>query len=233
LSNRIFGIKIHYWRPLRVFESTEDFPMFRSSLRFVLTIACVVATTAAAFGQTSSSTSFKPRSEVGGYTGNELRNIYRSDIGQGFTSKSLNAIALQNAQARVGYVGQSSAGMASGGTGISSSAVGPMALNRSKPFSSVSSSPTVSPYLNLFREDLDGGSDFNYQTLVRPQLQQQQFNQQIERQNLELSRRVQSISAQSPYKNPAGSESIYPTGHQTVSGYYSHFYPGMSQPRGR
>ena len=28
--------------------------------------------------------------------------------------------------------------------------------------------PTVSPYLNLFREDFDGGGDFNYQTLVRP-----------------------------------------------------------------
>ena len=127
-----------------------------------------------------------------------MRSIYRQDVGDGFTSESLNAIAMQNARARVGYYGQSSAGMATGGTGGASLGAASLAPSRSsKPFSSVSSSPTVSPYLNLFREDFDGGGDFNYQTLVRPQLQQQQYNQQFQRQNLELAQRVQSISAQS------------------------------------
>jgi hypothetical protein len=82
--------------------------------------------------------------------------------------------------------------------------------------------------MNLFREDLDGSSDFNYQTLVRPQLQQLQTNQQFQNQNQDLYRRVQSISAQSDYKNPAGAENQYPTGHQTTFGYHGRYYPGMN-----
>lgn len=39
------------------------------------------------------------------------------------------------------------------------------------------SSPTISPYLNLLRNDNVGGLP-NYYSLVRPQLQQQSFNQQ-------------------------------------------------------
>src|SRR5262249_15126384 len=98
-----------------------------------------------------------------------------------------------------------------------------------KPFSSVSQTPTVSPYLNLFREGIGEANDFDYQTLVRPQVQQQQMNQQFERQQLELARRVQKISAQSDYKNPAGAEDQYPTGHQTVFGQHGHYYPTINQ----
>lgn len=93
----------------------------------------------------------------------------------------------------------------------------------SKPFSSYQSSPTVSPYLNLFRTDLQGGGNFNYSTLVQPQLQQQQMNQQIERQNSQTNRRLQSIAAQMDY-NPQGSKDQYPTGHQTVYNYMGHYY---------
>lgn len=184
---------------------------------------------AAAFAQTSS-ISAGSRASAGGYTGTSMRNIYQQDIGDGYTGASLNSIALQSARARVGNVGQSSAGL---GTSSSVSASLLSSSSSSKPFSSVSSSPAVSPYMNLFREDFGGTSDLNYQTLVRPQVQQQQYNQQFQRQNMELSTRVQKISAQSAFQNAAGSESIYPTGHQTGFGAYSHFYPGMSQRRGR
>ena len=94
----------------------------------------------------------------------------------------------------------------------------------SKPFSSYSSQPTVSPYLNLFRTDLNGGGNFNYSTLVQPQLQQQQLNQQLERQNLQTNRRLQAIAAQSDF-NPEGSKDEYPTGHQTVFQYMGHYFP--------
>jgi hypothetical protein len=104
------------------------------------------------------------------------------------------------------------------GSGLNTSSRG------SKPFSSYSAPPTVSPYLNLFRVDLGGGSDFNYNTLVRPQLQQQQQNQELERQNLQNSRRLQSIAAQADY-NPQGAKDQYPTGHQTVFNYTGHYYP--------
>ena len=99
---------------------------------------------------------------------------------------------------------------------------------RSKPFSSYSPQPTVSPYMNLFRVDLGGSSDFNYSTLVRPQLQQQQVNEQLERQNLQNARRLQSIAAQADF-NPEGSKDQYPTGHQTAFGYTGHYYP-VAQP---
>lgn len=166
----------------------------------------------------------RPRSSVGGYAGNEMRNIYTQDVGRGYTSQSLNAIALDSARARVENVGQSAAGLGSGGSiGLTS----PPRLG--KPFSSVSQAPTTSPYLNLFREGIGEANDFDYQTLVRPQIQQQQMNQQFERQQLELARRVQKISAQSDYKNAAGAEDQYPTGHHTVFGQYGHYYPTINQ----
>jgi hypothetical protein len=44
---------------------------------------------------------------------------------------------------------------------------------------------------------------------------------------MELSRRLQAISAQSDF-NPRGSEQQFPTGHQTVFRYYGRFYPAMN-----
>jgi hypothetical protein len=194
-------------------------------LKFFAILAVAVSLDVAS----SSSTAFgqelvKARGGAGNITSTELRNIYREDVGTGYTSQSLNQLSLQNARAQVGNVGQAS--MNSGGAAprLQSSLGGGTA---SKPFSSVSNSPTVSPYLNLFRDDFDGGGDFNYQTLVRPQFQQLATNQQFQRQNTELSQRVQAISAQSAFKNPAGSEQQYPTGHQTAFGYYGNYYPGM------
>jgi len=92
-----------------------------------------------------------------------------------------------------------------------------------KPFSSYQAQPTVSPYLNLFRTDLNTGGNFNYSTLVQPQLQQQQMNQQLERQNAQTNRRLQSLAAQSDF-NPNGAKDQYPTGHQTVYNYMGHYY---------
>jgi hypothetical protein len=102
----------------------------------------------------------------------------------------------------------------------------------SKPFSSYSSSPTVSPYLNLFRTDLSTGGNFNYSTLVQPQLQQQQLNQQLERQALQANRRLQAIAAQADY-NAQGAKDQAPTGHQTVFNYTGRFYqqPQVRQKR--
>ncbi|MGD9634293.1 MAG: hypothetical protein AB7G28_03145 [Pirellulales bacterium] len=201
-----------------------------SPFRFVLVTALMLSSAVAVHAQSSNFvTGTKPRASSGGIADNEMRGIYRDDVGQGFTSSSLNQISLQNARAQVGYFGQSSAVRQS--PSPSGARLPTLSPSRTaKPFSSVSSSPTVSPYLNLFREDLDGSGDFNYQTLVRPQFQQLATNQQFQRQSNEISQRVQAISAQSAFGNPAGSESQYPTGHQTAFGYYSRFYPGMPQP---
>jgi hypothetical protein len=90
----------------------------------------------------------------------------------------------------------------------------------------------VSPYLNLFRDDFEGNDDFNYQTLVRPQLEQQRVNEQLQRQNYEIGRQLQAMSA-APDFNPQGNQNLMPTGHQTVFGYHSHFYPQAGGGRQR
>jgi hypothetical protein len=142
-------------------------------------------------------------------------------------NRQLNTLAF--AQRNAGYGGLTSPinsalpGIgAYGGSRIGLGATTP--TRSSKPFSSYSSAPTVSPYLNLFRTDLSGGGNFNYSTLVQPQLQQQQVNQQLERQAIQANRRIQSIAAQADY-NPQGAKDQYPTGHQTVFNYTGRYYP--------
>lgn len=82
----------------------------------------------------------------------------------------------------------------------------------SKPFSSVSRSPAVSPYLGLT-------SSFNqatsYYNTVRPQQEQQRVNQQLSRQNYANQRRLNQLAAQGPY-SAKGDQNSAPTGHAAV-----------------
>jgi len=138
---------------------------------------------------------------------------------------SPNQIALRNAQQLLqqSYSPQmSNMGSARIGLGIGQSTSG------SKPFANYSPGPTVSPYLNLFRVDLGSGNVSNYNTLVEPQLRQQQFNQQQQRQDSQTSRRLQAIAAESAY-NAQGSKEMNPTGHQTVFSYMGNYYPQIRQ----
>ncbi len=86
------------------------------------------------------------------------------------------------------------------------------------------SRPTVSPYLNLLREDGIGLP--TYHTTVRPALQQRATNQQ---QALAI-RQVQDqfntafVAQQSGRGQPAG---IRPTGHATQFMNFLHYYPGF------
>ena len=189
-------------------------------------MAWLIAAAAPVFAFAQTGINPTPVSRPGGYAGTELSNIYQQDVGTGYSAGSLNQIALQNARAQVPYFGQQrSSPQPRIGLGLSSAPAG------GKPFSTFTPEPTVSPYLNLFREDIEGGSDLNYNTLVRPMLQQQQINQQVQRQSTELARRLQAMSAQSDF-NPGGSKEQYPTGHQTVFMYYGHYYPSAAaRPR--
>ena len=189
---------------------------FRTPVLLTLLVAASFSEFAVAQGSVPNSS---------GYTEALRQDIYRQDVGTGFSVGSLNQLALNNARAMVNYYGQSpSTPTPRLGLGLSSGGAA------GKPFAGYAPEPTVSPYLNLFREDLDGSSDLNYNTLVRPMLQQQQFNQQLQRQSLELNRRLQAMAAQSDF-NPQGSKSQYPTGHQTVFMYYGHYYPSANARR--
>jgi hypothetical protein len=197
----------------------------RPKYQLITAIALIANWGGFALAQAPIYSSPRPISNSGGSAGSELGTIYRQDIGTGYSAAGQNALALSTSRGTIpssGYVAPPRTGPRIG-LGVGGSPA-------SKPFTGYDPGPTVSPYLNLFREDFDGNSDFNYTTLVRPQLQQQQINQQVQRQNLELNRRLQSVAAQSDF-NPEGSKAQYPTGHQTVFGYYGHYYPAMNARR--
>jgi hypothetical protein len=81
--------------------------------------------------------------------------------------------------------------------------------------------PTVSPYLNLLQ---GGGGALNlpqYQTLVRPFLEQQAINQRTAFDSQILQRQVNSLQSQVNYGQAAPGRS---TGHPTRYMNYSHYY---------
>jgi hypothetical protein len=191
--------------------------MVRSRITAICLTALSLAACDVAIGQ--SMFTGKPLSTTGGFAQDEMRTLYRSGVGTGYSGSELNRLTEASLRANVPNVGQSSApriGLGAGGTGGGGY----------KPFSNFNPSPTVSPYLNLFRDDFEGNDDFNYQTLVRPQLDQQRFNDQLQRQSFDLNQRLQAMAAQ-PDFNPRGNQNQMPTGHQTVFQYHSHFYPQM------
>ena len=185
-----------------------------------LSVAALLSLVGTAAAQMSFS-QLKPASNIGGYTGNEMSNIYRNSIGNSYTVAQVIQNTTNQTSSQAPYVGQE---IRSGARFDVPTSFGPT----SKPFSGYTSPSTVSPWMNMFREDLSGQGDLNYQTLVRPMLNQQKINQQVERQNMELGRRLQAVSAQNAY-NPQGSKDIYPTGHPTVFMSYSHFYPSAGR----
>jgi hypothetical protein len=201
----------------------------RDCLQLSLAVLGVLSCAGAVLAQKDPTGTYKPLSRVGGFAQSELNSIYSEDVGSGLSVSSLNSIALQNARYQGGYVGQMTTQNQSAPR-IGLQPGGGSALN--KPFSNFSASPTTSPYLNLFRDDFGGNSDFNYNTLVRPQLQQQQFNQQVQRQGVEMTRRLQSIAAQGAF-NPQGSKDQYPTGHQTTFKYFGHYHPNAPYRPGK
>ena len=98
------------------------------------------------------------------------------------------------------------------------------------PFSQIYRRPTVSPYMQMSQQGLNPMQGQSaYQTLVQPQLQQQQ--QQITqlqqaRQMSRMQNQVQQIQRDTSARQV--DESIRPTGHRATFQNMSHFYP---QPR--
>ena len=92
-----------------------------------------------------------------------------------------------------------------------------------KPFSDYQAAPTVSPYVNLDRDDFDLGAP-TYQTLVQPYLQQQDFNQ---RQQVELQRINQQFqNVRSDYQlQQQGQAPLRPTGHEVFFMNMGHYFP--------
>ncbi len=86
-----------------------------------------------------------------------------------------------------------------------------------------SPSPTLSPWLDLFRADL--GVLDPYNSLVRPRLELQD---RLRRQQLDLARQAAGLSAMRQQMIQASRPTtIRPTGAGSVFMDYSHYYPGF------
>ena len=91
----------------------------------------------------------------------------------------------------------------------------------------VFNSPSVSPYLSLLSQDDSYGVP-NYFTRVKPRLEAEQRSQ---RQQMQLNRVQSQVSRTRRELNRSqSSEGMFPTGHPTRFGNYSHYYLFL-QPR--
>lgn len=97
-----------------------------------------------------------------------------------------------------------------------------------KPFASLNNGPSVSPYLGLSSPFSSSAS--NYYTQVRPQLEQQRINQQLQQRSFAMQKQLNTVAAQPPY-NPKGSENQAPTGHAAVFMNYGGYYPPVAAPK--
>jgi hypothetical protein len=76
-------------------------------------------------------------------------------------------------------------------TPIQPTSYGPLPHN-GKPFQTASTGPTISPYLNLFRDESENSESLpSYFSFVRPQMEQQAANQQQQSEIASLQREMQ------------------------------------------
>ena len=86
--------------------------------------------------------------------------------------------------------------------------------------------PTVSPYLNLFNNPNGIGT---YQTLVRPFLQQNDFNTQQSYLNNQVQAELNQIRSTSGLGATGASRGIRPTGQAATYMNLSHYYSGRGR----
>ena len=98
---------------------------------------------------------------------------------------------------------------------------------KQKPFSQVGYTPTISPYLQLDRDDADEPTP-NYFTFVRPQLRQYEMNR---RQQAELQRLGHQVQRVTRMETQGSTDQANPvTGHRTYFLNTGQFYSGFSKP---
>ena len=89
------------------------------------------------------------------------------------------------------------------------------------------SRPTVSPYLNLLR--VDGfGLTANYQTLVRPQIEQRELAVLQEQENFRLQQQLNAQQTSIESLRRQRSQRVFSTGHQSRFMDLRGYFPGFS-----
>jgi hypothetical protein len=93
-----------------------------------------------------------------------------------------------------------------------------------KQFGNYSRKPAVSPYMQLLNNQ--NGTATNYQSLVRPQLDQNSFN----RQSASAIKQLQTQASRGPSQSGSeGNQKLRATGHRASRENYSHYFPAMKQ----
>ena len=106
--------------------------------------------------------------------------------------------------------------------------VGGRSLNQSgsapiqKPFSDYRPAPTVSPYVNLERDETNSALP-TYQTLVEPFLQQQAINQQQQIDIQRINRQFQNVRSQTELQQ--SQQQLNPTGHVVYFNNLMNYFP--------
>jgi uncharacterized protein HemX len=96
-----------------------------------------------------------------------------------------------------------------------------------RPFETTYRRPNVSPYLQLQQQGLNPLQNQNiYQTMVQPQVQQQQQQIQMLQQQRQMSRMQNQVTQiQRDARSRQIDPTIRPTGHASTYMNYSHYYP--------
>lgn len=81
-----------------------------------------------------------------------------------------------------------------------------------KPFNTIVQTPTLSPYLNLYREEAEDAAP-NYHTFVRPMQRQQETNRRQINQLQQLQQQVRQASYAPPASGGSGAARYGDTGH--------------------
>jgi len=97
---------------------------------------------------------------------------------------------------------------------------------KQRPFDTSARRPSVSPYMNLINNNT--GAATNYQSLVRPQIDQQNLNAQ-NASAIKNLQRSQASSSKGSKSTAEGNIKLRATGHAASRENYSHFYPGLGR----
>ncbi len=189
-----------------------------SFLALATILACAFATESWAQSATSST----------GFGATALANIRNRSTGNGaFTTEGIQTRLRNRSAARPGVQGINQKNfLGTGSTPLS---------RASKPFSTVTRGPAVSPYLALSSRGASGSS---YQSIIRPQQRKQRESQKQQAFAIRRQHQLNQAAARAPYST-TGDENSAPTGHAAVFQSLGSFqntggyFPPPSRPKQR
>ncbi len=163
--------------------------------------------------------------QSGGYSDALLSGFKNRTSGSRFTATGIQNRLSNRSAVRPGVAGINQRNFLSTGSS-------PL-TQLSKPFSSITRGPSVSPYLSLSSR---GASASSYQSIIRPQQRKQRENQRQQAFAIQRQRKLNQLAARAPY-SATGDESQAPTGHaavfQSLGSFQNtgNYYPPPSSPK--